>query len=94
MIGYIVLAAFILFVLGCFFSFIGGLRLGRKQAEAEYEEEQRRREQDKKDFDKAKAEINQEVFKNAENEKAQLSSNSGRNKFNAINSSLQNNSQR
>jgi hypothetical protein len=94
MMGYIVLAVFIVFVLGCFFSFLGGLRTGRKQAEAEYAEEQRQKEQDKKDFDKAEAEIKQEVFGNAKDEKKKLSGNSGRDKFNAINSGLQNNSPR
>jgi hypothetical protein len=94
MTGYLILAGFVFFVLSCFFSFIGGWSKGKKQAEAEYAEEQMRREQDKKDFDKAKAEINQEVFNNAENKKAQLSSNAGRDKFNVINHSLQNNSPR
>jgi flagellar biosynthesis/type III secretory pathway M-ring protein FliF/YscJ len=94
MMGYIVLAIFVAFVLGCFFSFLGGLRMGRKQAEAEYAEEQRRKEQDKKDFDKAEAEIKQEVFGNAKEEKAKLSGNAGRDRFNAINSGLRNNSPR
>jgi hypothetical protein len=95
MTGYIILAVFVLFVLGCFFSFIGGLRLGRKQAEAEYAEDQRRREQDKKDYDQAKSEIKQGVFRNAEQKKAELSGgNSGRERFDAINNSLRNNSGR
>jgi hypothetical protein len=94
MLGYIILAVFIAFVLGCFFSFLGGLRMGRKQAEAEYAEEQRRKEQSKKDFDKVEAELKQEVYGNAKEEKAKLSGNSGRDKFDAINSSLQNNSRR
>jgi len=33
--GYIILITFIFFVLGCFFSFIGGWLFGKKQAAAE-----------------------------------------------------------
>jgi hypothetical protein len=92
MTGYIILAVFILFVFACFFSFLGGLRLGKKQAAAEYAEELRRKEQDEKDYKQAKDEIKQEVFNNAEEKKAGLSSgNTGRDRFNNINNSLQNN---
>jgi hypothetical protein len=91
--GYIILGVIILFAFACFFSFIGGWKHGKKQAEAEYAEEQRRKEQDKKYYDNAKAEIKQEAFKNAEQKKAELSGgNSGRDRFDAINNSLRNNS--
>jgi hypothetical protein len=95
MMGYIILAILILFILGCFFSFIGGWKHGKKQAAAEYAEDQRRKEQNEKEYNKAKTEIQQEVFGNAEQEKAKLSSgNSGRDRFNNINDSLRNNSPR
>jgi hypothetical protein len=91
MIGYIILAVIILFVLACFFSFIGGWKHGKKQAEAEYAEEQRRKEQDKKDFDKAQSEIKAEVFGNAEQKKAELAGgSSSRDRFNNANSALNN----
>jgi hypothetical protein len=92
MIGYVFLAIIIIFVFACFFSFIGGWKHGIKQAAAEYAEEQRRKEQDKKDYDKAKADIKQEAFGDAEQKKAELSGgNSGRDRFNNINNSLRNN---
>jgi hypothetical protein len=94
MMGYIILIVIIVFVFSCFFSFIGGWKHGKKQAAAEYAEEARRKEQDKKDYDKAKAKIKEEVFGNAEKEKAKLSGgNSGRERFDNINDSLRNNSQ-
>jgi lipid II:glycine glycyltransferase (peptidoglycan interpeptide bridge formation enzyme) len=89
MIGYIILAVVILFVLACFFSFIGGWKHGKKQTEVEYAEEQRRKEQDKKDFDKAQSEIKSGVFGNAEQKKSGLSGgSSGRDRFNNANSAL------
>lgn len=92
MMGYIILAGIIIFILSCFFSFIGGWKHGKKQAAAEYAEEQRRKEQDKKDYDDAKAKIKEEVFGNAEQEKAKLSGgDSGRERFDTINNSLRNN---
>jgi uncharacterized protein HemY len=95
MTGYIVLTAFIIFVLSCFFSFIGGWKHGKKQARAEYAEEQRRKALDEKDYKKAAQEIRQEVFHEAESKKAELSGGSnGRERFDAINNSLRNNSPR
>jgi hypothetical protein len=92
MMGYVILAAIILFVFACFFSFIGGWKHGKNQAAAEYAEEQRRKEQDKKDYDKAKAEIKQEIFRNAEQKKSELSGgSSGRERFSNINTSLRDN---
>jgi len=92
MTGYIILAVFILFVLGCFFSFIGGWRLGKKQAAADYAEEQRIKAQNEKEFKQAASEIKQEVFNDAEQKKADLSGGStGRDRFNNINNSLRNN---
>jgi hypothetical protein len=92
MTGYIILAVLILFILGCFFSFIGGWKHGKKQAAAEYAEDQRRKEQNKKEYNKAKTEIQQEVFGNAEQKKSDLSSgDSGWDRFNNINNSLRNN---
>jgi hypothetical protein len=95
MVGYIILGVFILLVLGCFFSFIGGWRLGKKQAAAEYLEDLRIKAQNDKDFKKAAAEIRQEAFGNANEKKAGLSSGTtGRSRFDNINDSLRNNSKR
>ena len=93
MTGYIIMGVFTAFVIGCFVSFIKGLSLGKKQAAAEYAEEQRRREKNEKEFREAKSEILQETFKGAAEQKAELAGHSDPNdRFNAINSSLSNNS--
>jgi flagellar biosynthesis/type III secretory pathway M-ring protein FliF/YscJ len=90
--GYIILAVFVVFVFACFFSFLGGLKMGKKQAAAEYAEDQRRKAQDEKDYRQAAEEIKQGAFKNAETKKADLSSGTtGRDRFDAINDSLRNN---
>jgi hypothetical protein len=95
MTGYIVLGVFVFFVISCAASFFGGLRLGRRQMQGEYEEESRRKAQNEKDYQKAKQEIKSEVFGNAEKEKAQLSvGNSGRDRFGNINNSLRGNTPR
>jgi len=49
--GYIILGIFILFVFGCFFSFIGGWLFGKKQAAAEYALDKKMKAQTEKDFD-------------------------------------------
>jgi hypothetical protein len=93
MTGYIILAVFAAFVFGCFFSFIGGWRFGKKQAVAEYAEEQRIKAQNEKDYKQTAAEIKQGVFHEAAEKKSELSGgNTGRDRFNAINNSLRNNS--
>ena len=93
MVPYIILGVFILFVVCCFLAFLQGLKIGKKQAAAEYAEELRRKAQSEKEFKKIESEIKQEVFDNAENKKAELSNgNTGRDRFNNINNSLQNNS--
>ncbi|MDR1389182.1 MAG: hypothetical protein LBJ31_04325 [Treponema sp.] len=95
MMGYIILGAFIFLVVSCAASFFGGLRLGRRQMQSEYEEEARRKAQDEKDYQKAKQDIKQEAFGNAEKEKAKLSGgDSGRERFDNINSSLRGGSPR
>lgn len=55
--GYIVLIVFTVFVFSCFFSFIGGLIFGRKQAKAEYTEELQMKARLDKDAEKVRAEI-------------------------------------
>jgi hypothetical protein len=91
MTGYIILFAFIIFVLSCFFSFIGGWKHGKKQAEAEYTEEQRKKAQDEKDYKKAAEEIKQGVFHEAGQKKAGLADgSSGRDRFNNANNALNN----
>ena len=92
MTGYFILGSFIALVVGCFASFIGGMIHGKKLAAAEYAEEQRRREKSEKEFREVKSEIQQEVFKDAAEQKAALAGHSDpANKFDAINSSLRNN---
>ena len=91
MTGYIILIVFALFVIGCFASFLGGLVHGKKLAAAEYAEEQRRREKSEKEFREIKSEINQEVFKDAAEKKADLNRGDAIDRFNTINNSLSNN---
>jgi hypothetical protein len=91
MTGYIILGAFIVYIVSCVVSFFFGLRHGKKLAAAGYAEEQRRKEQGKKDFDKAQSEIKSEVFGNAEQKKAGLAGgSSGRDRFDNANSALNN----
>jgi hypothetical protein len=92
MMGYVILGIFIFIVVSCACSFFGGLRLGRRQMEREFEEEQRRKEQDEKNWQKEKQQIKEEVFGNAEQEKAKLSGGAnGRDRFDTINNSLRGN---
>jgi flagellar biosynthesis/type III secretory pathway M-ring protein FliF/YscJ len=91
MTGYIILAAFVFFVIACFAAFMAGLKQGRKAAEAEYAEERARKEKDRRDYEKAAQEIKQEVFHDAAQEKAELASHAGAgDRFNAVNNSLRN----
>jgi len=93
MTAYIVLGVFVLFVVACFLCFLKGLSMGKKQGEANHAEEQRIKAQTEKEYNQIKSDIKQEVFDNAEQKKADLSSGStGRDRFNNINNSLQNNS--
>jgi hypothetical protein len=89
--GYIILGAFIIFVILCTFFFFCGLRHGRKLADAEYAEEQRIKAKNEADYRKAASEIKQEVFHESEQKKSGLSGgNSGRDRFNNANSALNN----
>jgi hypothetical protein len=91
MMGYVILAVFVFFVITCTASFFFGLRHGRKLADAEYAEEQRIKAQNEKDYRKAASEIKQGVFHESEQKKAGLSGgNSGRDRFNNANSALNN----
>jgi len=93
MTGYIILGVFVAFVIGCLASFLGGLAHGKKIAEAQYAEEQRRRDKSEKEFQEAKSEILQETFKGAAEQKAELAGHTNSSdRFDAINSSLRNNS--
>ena len=90
---YIVLGVLILFVAGCFTAFTCGLNKGERRAKAEYAEELRRRAQTEKEFNRIEESVKQEVFNEAEQKKVELSSgDTGRDRFNNINSSLQSNS--
>jgi hypothetical protein len=91
MMGYVILAVFIGFVISCFTAFLAGIKNGRKAAAAEYAEEQARKEKDRLDYERAEQEIKQEVFNDAVQEKANLAGHTGsRDRFNAINSKLSN----
>jgi hypothetical protein len=89
MTGYIILAIFIgLMVSHTILFFIGYFR-ARKRAELERAEDDRRRLESDKEFQQEKETIQKEVFGNAEEKKASLSSGaSGRDRFNAVNDSL------
>jgi len=50
----IVMVVFMAFVFACFFSFIGGLLLGRKQAAADFALDQKMQAQAEKDFKQLK----------------------------------------
>jgi flagellar biosynthesis/type III secretory pathway M-ring protein FliF/YscJ len=94
MTGYVVLIVFIVFVLSCFGCFLVGYTRGKKTAQAEYAEDHRRKEQDAKDFKKVSEEIKQEVFKDAEQKKAEMAGYTNPDdRFNDINSKLRNNPQ-
>ena len=49
--GFIILGIFVLFVFCCFFSFIGGLLIGKKQAAADKAQDQKIKAQAEKDFE-------------------------------------------
>jgi hypothetical protein len=89
--GYIVLTVFVVFVISCTVSFFGGLRHGRKLANAKYAEELRIKVKNEADYRKAANETKQEVLHESEQKKAGLSGgNSGRDRFNNANSALNN----
>jgi hypothetical protein len=91
MTGYIILGALVILVFLCFFIFLAGLRHGRKLAESDYAEEKALKEKDAKDYEKAKQDIKQEVFGNANTQKAELSGHANAvDRFNAINDKLSN----
>ena len=91
MTGYIVLAIFLILILSHFACFLGGMKKGRQAAAVEYAEEKTQRENDARFYEQAKQDIKQEVFKDAENKKADLAGRSNaRDQFNAINNSLSN----
>jgi len=88
---YIILIGFVLLVISHFVCFMVGLSKGRKAAEGEYAEEKLRKENDARQYEQVKQDIKQEVFKDAENKKADLAGHgNARDQFNAINNSLSN----
>ncbi|MDR2509238.1 MAG: hypothetical protein LBC77_01185 [Spirochaetaceae bacterium] len=88
MTGYIILGAFVFFVVSVFGAYLAGRWKGRKAAKAEYEEDLNRKMKNEIEFEKAKAEIREEVFGNAEQKKAALSGGTAIERFNRINDSL------
>jgi len=92
MIGYIILGVLILLVFACLGFFLFGYSKGQEKEHKMYEEIERNREQTAKEFNQLSGELKQGVRDEAEAKKASLSSGStGRDRFNNINNSLQNN---
>jgi predicted membrane protein len=91
MTGYIILAAFVLWVISVFGAFLFGYVKGRKKEQAEQNEEALRRAASDKEFEIEKEKIREEVFGNAEQKKSRLSGGTGRDRFNRINDSLRDN---
>jgi hypothetical protein len=86
--GYTILIVFVVYAFSVFGAFIFGHVKGRK---AEQTQAALRKAESDKVFEVVKEEIREEVYNHAENEKAQLSSGTGRERFDAINNSLRNN---
>jgi hypothetical protein len=91
MTGYIVLGTFIFFVLSVFGAFLFGYTKGQTKEQAEQKEEALRKAASNKEFQIEKENIQKEVFGNAEKKKSELSGNTGRARFDAVNNSLRNN---
>ena len=91
MTGYIILIAFVVYAVSVLGAFISGYSKGRKAEQNEQNEQNkekiRKAERDKA-FQVKKETIQKEVFGNAEEKKANISSGSGVDKFNAINNVL------
>jgi Flp pilus assembly protein TadB len=85
---YFIIGALIVLTVSHTAFFLWGFSHARKNAEAERQEEERRRLQSERELQKEKENIMQEVFDDAEEKKASLSSGTGRDNFNAINDSL------
>jgi cell division protein FtsL len=91
MTGYIILAVFIVLVISHTAVFFTGYSRARKAAAQERAEDERRKLQSEVEFQNEKETILKEVKTDAEKKKASLSAGtSGRDRFDAINSSLQN----
>jgi hypothetical protein len=88
MTGYVILGALVFYVISVFGAYLAGHRKGRKEAKAEHEEDLNRKTRNEIEFEKAKAEIREEVFGNAEQKKAALSGGAAAGRFNRINDSL------
>ncbi|MDR2097715.1 MAG: hypothetical protein LBP37_04265 [Spirochaetaceae bacterium] len=88
MIGYIVLGAFIFFVISVFGVFLFGYTKGRAKEQAEQKEEALRKAVSDREFEAEKEKIKEEVFGNAAHKKSGLSSDIGRDRFDRVNGSL------
>jgi predicted membrane protein len=88
MTGYIILGAFIFWIVSTFGGFLFGYAKGRKKEQAEQNEKSLRKAASDKAFEVEKEKIREEVFGNAEQKKHELSGNTGRARFNAVNNSL------
>jgi hypothetical protein len=88
MTGYIVLFVFILWVLSVFGMFLFGYTKGRAKEQAEQKEAALRKAESDRAFEEEKETIRQEVYGNAKKKKSELSSGTGRNRFDVIDNSL------
>jgi hypothetical protein len=86
--GYTILIVFVVWVFSVFGAFIFGNIKGRRAEQNDQKEMLLRKAANDKAFEVEKEKIKEEVYNNAENEKAQLSSGTGCERFDAINDSL------
>jgi hypothetical protein len=91
MTGYIILAAFIFWVVSAFSVFLFGYTKGLAKEQGEQKEEALRRAASDKEFEIEKETIREEVYGHAEKKKSELSGAPGRDRFNRINNSLRDN---
>jgi hypothetical protein len=86
--GYKILFVFTGFVIAVFSAFLAGYSKGAKKGRQEQAETALQKAESDNAFHAEKEKIMEEVFNNAESKKAELSSGSGRERFDAINNGL------
>ena len=86
--GWIILGAFVFLVASHGVVFFAGYKTGHKAATAEFDGDLRRKAQNEIEFHRAKNEIRQEVFGDAETKKASLSHGDSRERYNRTNDIL------
>jgi hypothetical protein len=86
--GYIILFVFVFWVFSVFGAFLFGCTKGRAKERAEQKEAALRKAESDRAFEAEKENIMREVYGNAGKKKSELSSGTGRNRFDAVNNSL------